>query len=57
LKAAQLDPGEKSTRYQLAQLYERLTQPDESKAQMDIFRKLYIRRLRPPHIHPVASFR
>jgi tetratricopeptide (TPR) repeat protein len=41
LKAEELDPNEKSAHYQLAQLYARLNQPDQSRQQMETFRKLY----------------
>jgi tetratricopeptide (TPR) repeat protein len=41
LQAESLDADDKSTHYQLGQLYAKLNQPDKSRAEMDIFQKLY----------------
>jgi len=40
-KASELDPNSKNVHYQLAQIYQKLNQPDKAREHLQIFQKLY----------------
>ncbi len=40
-KAAQVDPNDKNVHYQLAQIFQKLKQPDKAREELQIFQKLY----------------